>query len=61
MKTFIYFICTCFISTGVYFATLNSHHVALGIIIAMAMWAWFFWGWNRRMKKADERRGKYRR
>lgn len=61
MKTFIYLICTCFISTGVYFATLNSHHLPYGIAIAIGVWAWFLWGWDRRSRKAAERRAGKRR
>lgn len=61
MRTFIYFIATCFISTGIYFASLNSRHPEYGIAIALGFWAWFLWGYDRRMKKAQQRRDRYRR
>jgi len=61
MKTFIYFIATCFISTGIYFASLNSKHIEIGIALAIVMWAWFLWGYDRRMKEADEKRNRNRR
>ncbi|NHA02668.1 hypothetical protein G7092_02610 [Mucilaginibacter sp. HC2] len=61
MRTFIYFIATCFISTGIYFASLNSSHLAIGIAAAIALWAWFLWGYDSRMRKAEERRNRNRR
>jgi hypothetical protein len=61
MKTFIYFIATCFISTGIYFASLNGKHLTIGIALAIGMWAWFLWGYDRRMRKAEERRRRNRR
>lgn len=60
MKTFIYFICTCFISTGAYFASLNSQHYIYGIALAFVLWTWFLWGCDRRSRKAAERRAMYR-
>jgi hypothetical protein len=59
MKTFIYLICTCFISTGAYFASLNSQHYIYGIAFAFLMWTWFLWGCDRRSKKAADRRAWY--
>lgn len=61
MKTFIYLICTCFISTGAYFASLNGHQMLLGIGVAFGVWAWFLWGCDRRSRKAADRRAMYRR
>ncbi|QEM07892.1 hypothetical protein DIU31_031935 [Mucilaginibacter rubeus] len=61
MRTFIYFIVTCFISTGIYFAALNSRHPEYGIAIAIGLWAWFLWCYDRRMRKAEEKRSRYRR
>ena len=61
MKKFIYFIATCFISTGIYFASLNSKYMAIGIALALGMWVWFLWGYDRRMRKAQERRDRNRR
>jgi hypothetical protein len=55
MKTAFYFICTCFISTGIYYSALNSKNPAPCIFIAMGIWTWFFWRCDRRRKKTMSR------
>lgn len=56
MKTFIYLIATCFISTGICLATLNSGHIVSGYAAAIGLWAWFLWGCDRRKRKAGQKR-----
>jgi membrane protein implicated in regulation of membrane protease activity len=56
MKTAIYFILACFISTGAFLAALNMKNPWPAFIVAFGSWALFFWGWNRRVKKQAERR-----
>ncbi|MEO7213891.1 hypothetical protein ABIB62_004544 [Mucilaginibacter sp. UYP25] len=60
MKTFIYFIGTCFISTGALLGALNAKNPFPAFGIAFGLWALFFWGWNRRIKKAEEIRNRER-
>ena len=55
MKTVIYFILTCFISTGAFLAATNLKNPWPAFIVAFGIWALFFWGWNRRIKKQAER------
>ncbi|HEY2583324.1 MAG TPA: hypothetical protein VGI43_16045 [Mucilaginibacter sp.] len=56
MKTAIYFIVTCIISTGALMAALNMKNPFPVFFVAFGIWSLFFWRWNRRMKKQDERR-----
>ena len=56
MKTTIYFIITCCISTGAFMAATNMKFPFPAFIVAFGIWAVFFWGWNRRSKKQAERR-----
>ena len=58
MKTIVYFIFTCFISTGAFFAATNMKNPFPAFIVAFGIWALFFWGWNRRSKKQAERRSR---
>jgi hypothetical protein len=60
MKTIIYLIVTSFLSTGMYEAALNSSNPAPGILCAIAFWAWFLWGWDRRRKKTALQRQQQR-
>ena len=56
MKTVVYFILTCFISTGAFFAATNLKNPWPAFAVAFGIWAIFFWGWHRRVKKQAERR-----
>jgi len=56
MKTIVYFILTCFISTGAFFAATNLKNPWPAFAVAFGIWALFFWGWNRRAKKQAQRR-----
>lgn len=56
MKTAIYFILTCFISTGAFFAATNMKNPFPAFAVVFGIWVLFFWGWNRRIKKQSERR-----
>ena len=60
MKTAIYFIITCFISTGAMMGALNAKNPFLEFAIAFGMWVWFLWGYNRRSKKEAEKRNRER-
>ena len=60
MKTIIYFILTCFISTGAFLAATNMKNPWPAFTVAFGSWALFFWGWNRRLKKQAGRRSKER-
>jgi hypothetical protein len=52
MKTTIYFIGTCFISTGAFMAALNLKNPFPAFGVAFGIWALFIWGYMRRSKKA---------
>ncbi|QEM04963.1 hypothetical protein DIU31_016115 [Mucilaginibacter rubeus] len=56
MKTFVYLIFTCFISTGAFYGALYSKTPLLLYAVGFGIWALFIWGLNRRMKKNAERR-----
>lgn len=56
MKTTIYFIGTCFISTGAFMAALNLKNPFPAFGVAFGIWALFIWGYNRRSKKAAAKR-----
>jgi hypothetical protein len=56
MKTLIYLVFTCFISTGAFMGALYSKTPLILYAVAFGIWAWFLWGVNRRMKKNAERR-----
>ena len=56
MKTVVYFILTCCISTGAFFAATNMKNPFPAFIAAFGIWVLFFWGWNRRLKKNARRR-----
>ena len=56
MKTIVYFILTCCISTGAFMAATNMKYPFPAFIVAFGIWGLFFWGWNRRVKKQAERR-----
>lgn len=60
MKTALYFILSCFISTGALLGATNSHNPFPGFGIAFGVWAVFIWGYNKRSRKASERRFKER-
>jgi hypothetical protein len=56
MKTAIYFIITCFISTGALLGATNAKNPFPLFGIAFGIWALFLWGYNMRSKKNAERR-----
>ena len=56
MKTVVYFILTCFISTGAFFAAMNLKNPWPAFAVAFGIWALFFWGWNRRVRKQAAQR-----
>jgi len=58
MKTAIYFIITCFISTGALLGATNAKNPFPAFAIAFGIWALFLWGYNRRSKKEAERRNR---
>jgi len=60
MKTAIYFIITCFISTGALLGATNAKNPFPAFAIAFGIWALFLWGYNRRSKKQAERRNRER-
>ena len=60
MKTAIYFIITCFISTGALLGATNAKNPFPLFGIAFGIWALFLWGYNRRSKKQAERRNRER-
>jgi len=60
MKTAIYFIITCFISTGALLGATNAKNPFPAFAVAFGIWALFLWGYNRRSKKEAERRNRER-
>ena len=56
MKTLIYFLLTCFISTGALMGALYSKAPVLLYIVGFGIWALFLRGLSRRMKKNAERK-----
>lgn len=56
MKTAVYFLFTCFISTGALMGALYSRTPFLLYAVGFGIWALFLWGLNNRMKKNAERR-----
>jgi hypothetical protein len=56
MKTVIYFIGTCFISTGALLGALNAKNPFPLFLIAFGVWALFLWGYDKRNKKMVRRR-----
>jgi hypothetical protein len=60
MKTFVYLVFTCFISTGAFMGALYSKTPLLLYAVGFGIWALFLWGVNRRMKKNAERRDRER-
>ena len=60
MKTAIYFIITCFISTGALLGATNAKNPFPAFGIAFGIWILFLWGYNRRSKKEAERRNRER-
>ncbi|WP_183580316.1 hypothetical protein HDF18_13170 [Mucilaginibacter sp. X5P1] len=58
MKTAIYFIISCLISTGSLLGGLHAKNPFPNFAVVIAVWALFAWGYNRRSKKeADKRSG----
>lgn len=60
MKTIIYFVGTCFISTGCLFGALNAPHKLPLFAVAFGIWTLFFWGCHKRAKRKAEQRNRER-
>jgi len=60
MKTVIYFIITCFISTGALLGATNAKNPFPLFGIAFGIWVLFIWGYNKRSKKNAVRRNQER-
>lgn len=60
MKTFIYLVGTCLISTFAFFGALTMKNPFPCFAVAFGIWALFIWGWNRRSKKEAARRNRER-
>jgi hypothetical protein len=56
MKTALYFIITCFISTGVLLGAINAKNPFPAFGIAFGIWLLFLWGYQRRCKRQADRR-----
>jgi hypothetical protein len=57
MKTIVYFIFTCFISTGCMFGALNAHNPFPFFAVAFGIWGLFLYGCKKRSeRKAEQRR-----
>lgn len=56
MKTAIYFIATCLISTFAFFGAVGAQNPFPCFAVAFSIWALFIWGWNKRAKKAADKR-----
>lgn len=56
MKTFVYLVFTCFISTGAFLGALYSKTPFLLYAVGFGIWALFVWGLNRRLKQKAEKR-----
>lgn len=55
MKTILYFIATCFISTVALLGATGMKNPFPNFGVAFGIWALFLWGYNRRAKKVAER------
>lgn len=60
MKTFVYLVFTCFISTGAFMGALYSKTPLLLYAVGFGIWVLFLWGLNRRLKKNAECRDRER-
>ena len=56
MKTFVYFILTCFVSTGAFFAASNMKDPFPAFAVAFGIWIPFVWGLSRRQRRNAERK-----
>ena len=56
MRTIVYFLFSCFISTGAFIAALGAKYPLLLYAVGFGIWALFLWGWNRRNKRDAVRR-----
>lgn len=56
MKTFVYLVFTCFISTGAFMGALYAQTPFILYTVGFGVWALFLWGVSRRMKRNTERR-----
>jgi hypothetical protein len=51
MRTVIFFLFTCFISTGAFLAALNAKYPFPLYIVGFSIWTLFIWGQTRRNKR----------
>ena len=58
MRNIIYFLFTCFISTGALMGALYSKHPLALYIVGFGIWALFLCGYSIRSKKQAERRNR---
>ena len=58
MKTFIYFVFSCFISVGALFGAMHAANPFPAFGIAFGVWVLFIWGYNKRSKKEAEKRAR---
>jgi hypothetical protein len=56
MKTFVYLVFTCFISTGAFLAAPGSKYPLLLYAVGFVTWTWFIRGWSKRSKRDASRR-----
>ena len=56
MKTTVYLIATCFISTFAFFGALGAKNPFPCFAVAFGIWALFFWGCSRRARRQAEKR-----
>ena len=55
MKNIIYYLFTCFISTGAMMGAMYSKHPFALYIVGFGIWALFLWGCSKRSKRVAER------
>jgi hypothetical protein len=60
MKTAVYFIISCLISTGALLGGLHTANPFPNFAVAFGIWALFIWRYNRRSKKEADRRSRER-
>jgi hypothetical protein len=56
MKTAIYLVITCLISTGCFMATTNMENPFPAFGAGFGIWLLFIWGYNKRSRKAAQRK-----
>jgi hypothetical protein len=54
MKTTVYFLFSCFISTGAFMGALYAQYPLFLYLLGFGIWVLFIWGYNSRSKKKAE-------